>query len=142
MYSDPEAFLIKYDAEGNIAWTRELGLISSGSGVSTDGRGNVFLTGSRREVGEPYVSKYDTEGNLVWTTDLMLSYIGVDDVVTDGKGNVFLTGATDRPLGGDPLQGNFDAYVIKINDLTVPEPTSLLLISSVLTTYALRRRSS
>jgi len=45
-----DAFVSKYDADGNLVWTRQLGTTDSdiGYAVSADGLGNVFMSGYTR----------------------------------------------------------------------------------------------
>ena len=75
---DTDAFVRKYDTEGNEVWTRQFG--SSGadrpSGVAADavgvyvaGRTWATLPGQTSAGGESdaFLRKYDTQGNEVWT---------------------------------------------------------------------------
>jgi hypothetical protein len=64
-----DAFIGKYDAAGNLQWIRQLGDISRdwGYGVSADGLGNVYISGStdgslagmNAGQDDAFVSKYD-----------------------------------------------------------------------------------
>jgi|GEM_PF-2036955 len=96
------AWVRKYDANGNALWTRtHNGPANSsdvGNGITVDGSGNVYVAGYERVSGEEsnvWVRKYDADGNVVWTQ----TYNGVDndrdiglDVAVDGSGNVFVIG--------------------------------------------------
>ncbi len=120
-----DAFVSKYDAAGNLHWTRQLGTDGSdyGKGVSADGAGNVYISGyTDRSLGGPnagvwsldaFVSKYDDAGNLLWIRQLGTS---VQDysygVSADGLGNVYMSGWTWGSLGG-PSAGSYDAFVSK-----------------------------
>ena len=57
-----DAFLAKYDANGNSQWMRQLGTsgtISGGGGVSTDGLGNIYLVGETTgSLGGPNAGSY------------------------------------------------------------------------------------
>jgi len=140
-----DAFLSKYDIEGNPLWARQLGTAGEDGSraVSADGLGNVYISGhTRGSLAEPnagdndvFVSKYDAEGNLLWTrqigtTAADLSY----GVSADGLGNVYLTGYTRGSLGG-PNAGAYDVFLIK---LSIPEPHHLAILS--ICAMALRRR--
>lgn len=72
-----DAFLSKYDAAGNLVWTRQFGTSNADTsyGVSADGLGNAYVTGfiDGGSVAPPnpaafdaFVGKYDASGNLVW----------------------------------------------------------------------------
>jgi len=121
-----DAFVSKYDAVGNLLWTRQIGTKwdDESYGVSADGLGNVFISGmTRGSLGGPYagdvdafVSNFDTLGNLLWTRQLGTSdWDTSDGVSADGMGNVYISGWTDGSLGG-PNAGKSDAFVSKYDE--------------------------
>jgi hypothetical protein len=82
-------------------WTRslEMGESTLGRGVSVDGLGNVYLTGSfylnadpNTRTWEAFVSKYDAAGNQVWVRELGSNdqQDGSFEVSADSLGNVFI----------------------------------------------------
>ena len=111
-----DAFLSKFSSSGSLSWSTFLGGGNGeqGNGVTTDGSGNVYVTGFA-EAGFPttsgayqtsnagngdaflgtdaFLSKFTSSGSLSWST-----YLGGgnDDggigVTTDGSGNVYVTG--------------------------------------------------
>lgn len=105
-----EAFLTKFDKNGNAVWARSGRAPCStdyGSGVCTDADDNVFITGSFQSVPiafgddtlqsmgsfDPFIVKYNTSGDVLWAR----SGGGTDqdygnDVFCDSYGNVWLTG--------------------------------------------------
>jgi len=116
-----DAFVAKYDAAGNLQWTRQLGTAGhdQSNGVSADGLGNVYISGETRgSLGgsnagssDAFITKYDAAGNLQWTKQLGTT--GFDDclgVSADGLGNAYASGLTDSSLGGAHL-GDQDAFV-------------------------------
>jgi hypothetical protein len=118
-----DAFVAKYDAAGNLQWTRQLGTSASdvSNGVSADGLGYVYITGSTAgSIGGPsagsndaFVAKYDAAGNLQWTRQLGSSAIDVSNgVLADSLGYVYISGNTQGSLGG-PNAGSDDAFVSK-----------------------------
>jgi hypothetical protein len=118
-----DAFVARYDADGNLLWTRRLGTTGNdwSHGVSADGLGNVYISGETTgSLGGPnegandaFVAKYDHAGNLLWTRQYGTS---VDDISSgvsaDGLGNVYVSGETYGSLSG-PNAGNRDAFVAK-----------------------------
>jgi hypothetical protein len=118
-----DAFVSKYNAAGNLQWTRQLGTSSydGAVGVSADGLGNVYISGvTSGSLGgtnaggdDAFVSKYDIAGNLKWTRQLGTGENDASfNVSADGLGNVYISGYTDGSLGG-PYAGGHDAFVTK-----------------------------
>ena len=121
-----DAFVSKFDADGALLWTRQLGASAptGSNGVSADRLGNVFISGFTRGVSaelstdfencsDAFVSKFDARGKLLWTRQLGTpeedQSMGVS---ADGGGNVYISGFTKGPLGG-PNAGGADAFVSK-----------------------------
>jgi len=118
-----DAFVMKYDSEGSLLWTRQLGASGpdDASGVSADGLGNVCISGSTYgSLGGPnagksdaFVSKFDSEGDLLWTRQLgTRDHDWGEDVAVDVSGNVYLSGETPELLGGSHI-GSYDLFVSK-----------------------------
>jgi hypothetical protein len=62
-FGNSDGFVSKYDAEGNLAWTLELGTDETDSinGVSTDLLGNIFVAGETAgSLGRPSTGGYDS----------------------------------------------------------------------------------
>jgi hypothetical protein len=122
-----DAFVAKYNAAGQLIWTRQLGTASSdsGEGVSVDGLGNVYISGNTggslggAHAGPAgvFVGMYDTAGTLIWTRQIgMASSCSLGGCVSvDSLGNVFIAGGTRGSLGG-PNAGDSDAFVAKYVD--------------------------
>ena len=144
-----DAFLARYDADGNLLWSRTLASLGQDvpGKVTADGRGGVYITGSvvqplpgqtHQGARDAYVVKFDGSGNLLWTTQFGSS--GTDDaygISADGLGGLYVTGTTTgnlfAPNQGDP----YDAFLVRFTE--VPEPTLLLL--AITPFLALARRS-
>jgi hypothetical protein len=98
-----DAFIGKYDAEGNLLWLKNYGgaLYEQCFGATADSLGNLYITGF--SVGLPgnpqkagydaYVSKLDPNGNELWAKQFGF---GTQDagssVVVDKQGYVYVTG--------------------------------------------------
>jgi hypothetical protein len=114
-----DAFVRKYDADGNVSWTRQFGTARSdfATGVSADGFGNVYVSANlfdyvADEV-DMFLRKYDVDGNLLWSRELITGGGGHwTDVSSDSLGNVYLTGATVHSIPG-PNTRELDAFVSK-----------------------------
>ena len=118
-----DAFIAKYDASGNRLWTEQFGTseLDSPSGVSADGLGNVYVSGTTwGSLGGPnaggsdtYIAKYDASGNRLWTEQFGTSEGDNSwNVSADGLGNVYISGTTEGSLGG-PNAGGADAFIAK-----------------------------
>lgn len=71
-------FIAKFDAAGNLAWVRQLGVAGANTqakGISVDGDGNAYLAGvtsgdlagiARNGNADLFVAKYDRSGNRKW----------------------------------------------------------------------------
>jgi hypothetical protein len=146
----PNAFAGKYEAIGDLQWMHELGTASVADysfGLVADGFGNLYASGGTAGFsGGPgpantdvFVSKYDTTGAILWTQVLGTLGDHLMGVAFDGIGNVYAGGTTFNNLGGSHA-GRGDAFLIKITDPTVPEPTSIGLITMGLLLAAPARR--
>ncbi|HEY9695144.1 MAG TPA: SBBP repeat-containing protein [Oculatellaceae cyanobacterium] len=119
-----DAFIVKYDANGDQTWVRQFGTSSSdaASGIKTDSNNNVYATGSINGTvfngipvsGDAFIVKYDTNGNQAWFKPIATS--GVDSgsgISIDSNNNVYATGITTGALPGNTNLGNFDAFIVK-----------------------------
>ncbi len=113
-----DAFLVKFDANGNRLWATYYGGAGNEQGkhVATDIAGNVFMagfTGSTDSIAfqgfqnnyangnnpfwgsDAFLVKFDANGNRLWATYYGAS--GIDEaesIATDATGNVFMAGST------------------------------------------------
>ncbi len=121
-----DAFLTKYDANGVLEWTRQLGTSNEdgSSAVSADALGNVYISGHTRgsldgtNAGDvdAFISKYDASGTLDWTRQLGTSEEDVGEGVSaDGLGGVYMSGWTFGSLDG-PNAGMRDAFLARYDD--------------------------
>ena len=122
-----DAYLRKYDADGNEVWTRQFGSQDDDSAhdVVVDSDGNLFVVADTRGVipgqrvsGMPdaFVRKYDGQGNELWTlqfgTTRSTSGFGIG---VDEAGDAYVVGATSGAFAGrELLGGRNDAFVVKL----------------------------
>jgi len=109
-----DVFIVKYDANGNVLWSKSVGSISDdlGYSVATDTSGNVFISGYFKGFSitfgtitlanvnqsfiftkENFIAKYNAAGNFLWAR----SASGTSDdysrgITTDTAGNAYMIG--------------------------------------------------
>jgi hypothetical protein len=123
-----DVFLAKYDASGNLLWTRQFGTagVESSYSVAVDGFGNPFISGWAGP--DAFLAKYNASGNLLWTTSLGFGnndYEVSRSVAVDALGNAYISGWTDGDLYGSNAGGK-DAFLAKY---IVPEPSALAMLA-------------
>lgn len=115
-------------ADGDFAWAKGIGgpgyerII----GIALDESGNIYVTGSFREItdfdpgpgvfelnagekDDTFVLKLDNAGNFVWAIGMGDSeHHGVFDITSDRAGNVYITGCFSDVVDFDPGPGVFE----------------------------------
>ncbi len=120
-----DAFLAKYDTNGNAQWSRQLGTTTNDDAwsVATDSAGNAYLAGSTlggingSNVGgsDAFLAKYDSSGAFKWSRQVGTASDDYgNSVAVDGAGNIFLGGSSYGVLGASK-QGNDDAFLTKFD---------------------------
>ena len=121
-----DAFVAKYDMEGNLLWTLQFGTpqydriesiaVEAGS-VYVGGVTQGALSGETHLGGnDAFVAKLDDSGVLQWSKQFGTSgHDGAADITVDG-GRVFVAGDTRGTLPGEPsLSGPVDAFVARFD---------------------------
>jgi hypothetical protein len=122
-FGGQDAFVAKYDSDGNQTWIRRLGTAGTEESreISADALGNLYITGSTGgalagpSAGslDAYIAKYNTAGSLQWVRQFGTSALDSSNSVSaDGLGNAYVSGQTDGALGG-PSSGIRNAFVGK-----------------------------
>lgn len=136
------AFLVKYDRDGNQLWARSAGGDNGDKpGTATrefhvDYNGNVFCTGSnwseftfagqtvKTVAGSEdiFLMKYDKDGNELWAVDYGGSGRNAGrGITTDRNGHIYLTGSFDEQqlkIDNHTLSnaGDSDIFIVKYKD--------------------------
>jgi hypothetical protein len=114
-----DIFVVKYNPDGNLAWTKQFGTDSTdmAQGIYTDKKGGIYIAGGTMgKLGDKsfgsmdgFVMKINENGGKVYVSQFGTS--GNDNAVGisgDGK-SLFITGTTWGDLGGKNL-GMIDAF--------------------------------
>ena len=122
-----DAFLTKYDSDGNLLWFRETN-VPEGSlsyGVDTDHEGNSYIVGFTSGIQQPgvvnaglgdtFVLKFDPEGELIWGRQFGSSSADYGSAVAvDDEGAVYITGFTWGSVeAGKSNAGERDIFTAK-----------------------------
>ena len=142
-----DAFLVKFDGQGNRLWATYFGGSSTdrAHALSTDAQGNVYMAGFTSSssgiatsgahqanhgggIWDAFLVKFDGQGNRLWGT-----YYGGSGhdraraLSTDAQGNVFMAGETGSFSGiatsGSHQAnhvGGVEAYLVKFSDNSAP----------------------
>lgn len=118
-----DAFIRKYDGNGNQLWVKEIKTEKKDEGLSImiDDEGKIYvvgysegnLFGSNLGGSDIFIVKYNSVGELIWG-----EMIGTEeedegeDIGIDGQGNIYFVGRTGGNLFGRNL-GSFDVFIAK-----------------------------
>jgi uncharacterized protein (TIGR03437 family) len=121
-----DAYIRKFDAAGNVLWTRQFGSIfdDAASAVAADPSGIYvagavgpdladFTNSNRLDI---FLRKYDPSGNLIWSRRVDSVGTPQNDSalsVAVSGGAVYIAGYTHGTLPGQLPQGGYDAFVSK-----------------------------
>jgi hypothetical protein len=137
-----DAYIVKYDSDGNVIWARQSTHTGSksyaeGYGICTDKENNIYTTGfindtikfgtttltsPRNQYYSIYWTKYDSSGNVLWAKqsydlDLMEWFPGC--IASDVSENLYLTGDRDV-LHYSNAEVVFDSDTLKLNNAGSP----------------------
>lgn len=98
-----DAFLSKFDSNGNELWTEQIGgtWFDRSYSVAVDSSGNAYITGHTDDLfienslssSDIFIAKYDGSGTELWSKQLLSNYPAVGyDIDTDLDQNIYLSG--------------------------------------------------
>ncbi len=120
-----DAFIRKYDGNGNHLWTRQFGTIDaeSATGVAVDASG-VYVTGNTggafagpSGLRDGFLRKYDHDGAVVWTQQFGTSTQNEEThAVAVGPSGVYVGGKTTGTFATQTKVGGlWDSFISKFN---------------------------
>lgn len=130
-----DAWVSKYDRNGNLVWIRQFGTIGLdvGRNIDVDGTGNVYVTGYTlgdlagtnpdgiSNTTDAWITKFDPNGNQIWIKQFgTATFDEAFGIATTQSGNSYATGWTIGDLGGPNASGpevpeteRYDGWVAK-----------------------------
>lgn len=124
-----DAYVRKYDRDGNELWTREFGTsqIEFAFGVAADSSG-VYVVGETDgsfpgqqnagdfTKGDVFIRKYDPSGTELWTRQFGLSGGERANAVTVNSTGVYVVGDADGVLPNSQVDGDFHNFFVRKYD--------------------------
>ncbi len=116
-----DAFLRKYDVDGNVVWTRQFGTAADDGAfaLTTGPDGGIYVAGytlgtlcGSAAGPQAIMRKYDADGNVLWIRQFGAGPVDYAEALTAGPGGIYVAGQTWGPLGGI-FFGVIDAYLRK-----------------------------
>ena len=139
-----DAFIAKYDKNGNLKWVNQIGGIKEDAGkkVLIDGNNNIYVTGYFEDsidfdpsvnqailycpgASNTFIAKYDPIGNFIWAKQFDGGdFIIPEDMCLDPSGNLLMTGSFRGQADFNPgvniksltSNGGEDIFICKLND--------------------------
>ena len=123
-----DAYLSKFDDNGNALWTRQFGAEETDTAVdvTTDSEGRVYTVGFFRialpgqrvgVVQNALVHSFDGEGNQLWSREFgTVDEDFATNVAVDQAGDIYVVGRTDGAFAGQVNFGGNDAFVRKYSN--------------------------
>lgn len=122
--TNPDAFIINLDANGNFVWVKRIGSFNPdrGQAIALDANNNIYTTGyfSNTVDFDPgagtftltspgsgkfdvFVSKLDASGNFIWAKNMGGSFNDMGSAIAvDANNNVYTTGSFSNTADFDP----------------------------------------
>jgi uncharacterized delta-60 repeat protein len=122
-----DAFLTKYNPDGNKVWTKLLGSTSDviAQALTTGLDGSIYVSGPTASDldgqtfsgnRDAFLTKYNPDGSKVWTKLLGAADFDMAYALTTGlDGSIYVSGQTAGNLDGQTNSGNSDAFLTKYN---------------------------
>lgn len=118
---DADAFLAKYNPEGDLLWLKQFGSDNSdyGSGVSVS-ESSIYITGTTYGtlpgmdsigVSDAFIAKYNEEGDQIWVKQFGTSDSEYANGISVDHNGVYITGVTFGAFSGYSNIGGIDAFL-------------------------------
>jgi uncharacterized repeat protein (TIGR01451 family) len=125
---DVDAYVRKYDTNGNEIWTRQFGTFGPDAALAASGNGSSVSVAGLLAIGEgkgdtqAFVRKYTTSGSELWTTTFGAFQSAAATGIFVAATASYAVGTVGGTLAGETSAGSADAFVVKIVE---PTPADL-----------------
>lgn len=116
-----DAYLARFDAEGNRLWHRQFGSASTewANALTHDGQGGVYVSGPVHRPApagwDTFLARFSVDGAQEWLREFgTTANEYAHALAPDGEGGVYIAGDTYGSLGG-PSAGDSDTFLVKFN---------------------------
>lgn len=114
----PDAFLKKFDFDGNLVWERSIdtGGFDCAYGLDMDANSNIYVVGNNGS-SAIFMKKFDTEGNQLFSAELSNSDIATaSDICAMPDGSMVVSGWTyGEFISGSNPSGQEQPFIAQIN---------------------------
>lgn len=122
-----DAFVAKYDVDGNFQWTVFVGGTADdfGTGVAADGAGNIYIVGytyssfgSQTNAGntDGFIAQLDSSGNPGWTHFVgAAAFETIRAIAFHGPTALYCAGSASGSIDGEINNGNNDVLITKFD---------------------------
>lgn len=120
-------FLTKYNAQGDLLWTSQVGTPNSDrpSDLAVDSQGNVYMAGTTggdlsgqgsAGANDIFVIKFSTSGNTQWIKQIGTSEDeSATDIAINSQDQIYVTGGSGGDLFATNLGEGYDLILIKLD---------------------------
>lgn len=124
---EQDAFMARYDSQGNMVWSRALGAASQAEGLAlaVSDTGQIAITGKTEDeltataVGgqeDTFVTLYNSDGIEQWTRQRASTFNDQGNAIAfAADGSLVIGGTTASSMSNDPLVGEKDSFIEKID---------------------------
>jgi len=121
---DDDAFVVKYDQDGIMQWTRQFGSTAKdwAHALTIDSNGNIYVAGDtggdlggngNAGVNDAFLLKYDSDGTIQWTRQFGTTDADpANGVAVDANDNIYVVGYTNGDLDGYAAVGASDPFIV------------------------------
>ena len=124
-FGERDFFVAKYDREGNLSWTEQLGTTGHdiAYGIEVDSNGQVYMSGhvggsldGNEHSGtiDAFLTGFDTHGNRGWSEQFgSPGWDWLNQMTLDEDNNLYISGGISDSLNGDTHVGSLDPFIAK-----------------------------